>query len=177
MMTLTVMKTMMKVVMFFVLAAARSSSSSHHCWVLPPHRESPPCSCPACLPADHHYHPPADQLGPSFLATLLIITPVDKKNTPSDHLGHLADHIIIITTPFDHVGQPAEHNLIFATSADQLGHLTDHHHRIFWTFVPPYGWGSRTAMLSHVRWLRSREVIYDKENEISLLRCHLICTE
>ena len=79
MMTLTVMKTMMKVVMFFVLAAARSSSSSHHCWVLPPHRESPPCSCPACLPADHHYHPPADQLGPSFLAKLLISTTVDKK--------------------------------------------------------------------------------------------------
>ena len=74
-----VMKTMMKVVMFFVLAAARSSSSSHHSWVLPPHRESPPCSCPACLPADHHYHPPADQLGPSFLAKLLISTTVDKK--------------------------------------------------------------------------------------------------
>ena len=81
MMTMMVMKTMMKVVMFFVLAAARSSSSSHHSWVLPPHRESPPCSCPACacLPADHHYHPPADHLGPSFLATLLITTPVDKK--------------------------------------------------------------------------------------------------
>ena len=126
MMTMMVMKTMMKVVMFFVLAAARSSSSSHHSWVLPPHRESPPCSCPACacLPADHHYHPPADHLGPSFFATLLISTPVDKKTplliiratrliislSSPPLLIMLANLLIIIIASSEHLCHPMDEN-------------------------------------------------------------------